>query len=144
MNGYEYGGRCLKVRPATCNGLGKNTTPVMTESTERMMLMQSLSRGSPCNIVSLRNMVTPDELDDNTLEEEIKGECQKYGNIEKVLFFTEPISSDVIVYIAFTSVEGATTAISALNGRWFAKRLIVAEFAPHPPPQVAASLKNSQ
>ena len=37
-------------------------------------------------VVVLRNMVTPEEVDED-LQEEIEEECSKYGSVERVLIY---------------------------------------------------------
>ncbi|KAM7541071.1 hypothetical protein Aperf_G00000023973 [Anoplocephala perfoliata] len=103
-------------------------------------------------VVLLENMVTPEEVDPD-LEEEVAEECNKFGQILRVLIHvktsgqeqqedpeSQPSSStDVIqpsatsgvrIFVHFDSHAAAVDAIQALNGRFFAGREIVARLYP--------------
>ncbi|KAK6009080.1 hypothetical protein OSTOST_26023 [Ostertagia ostertagi] len=49
----------------------------------RHLLMAKLMRTNRSTVLVLRNMVSPDEIDEY-LEEEIKEECSKYGDVQEV------------------------------------------------------------
>ena len=44
-------------------------------------------------VIVLRNMVTPDEVDDD-LQDEISDECSKYGDVERVIIYQERQSEE--------------------------------------------------
>lgn len=50
--------------------------------------MHKLMRTNRSTVVVLKNMVTIDECDDE-LEGEIRDECNKYGEVQEVLFVAE-------------------------------------------------------
>lgn len=51
----------------------------------RHLLIQKLMRTNRSSVVLLKNMVTPEGVDEY-LEEEIRQECQKYGRVTDVTF----------------------------------------------------------
>lgn len=76
--------------------------------------------------------VGPGEVDDE-LEEEVAGECTKYGAITRVLIFeiTEagyPPPEAVRIFIQFDRPEAATKAAVDLDGRFFGGRTLKATF----------------
>ena len=144
MNGFPLGGRTLKVGPASTNGPNlsnmnqtnaEDKEDLSISGNERFLIMQKLARGTGgnnCKTISLKNMVTKEELYDEDLEEEITSECLNFGIVDKLVLYQVPGSSEVIVYVVFDSPSSAEKAVSALNQRWFAKRLIIAEFSSLP------------
>eukprot|EP00850_Spirogloea_muscicola_P022218 SM000283S10690 [mRNA] locus=s283:91153:92645:+ [translate_table: standard] len=88
--------------------------------------------GPPTRIVLLRNMVAPGEVDDE-LEDEVAGECAKYGIVTRVLIYeiTEdgyPPPEAVRIFIQFERAEAATKALIDLDGRFFGGRAVKATF----------------
>eukprot|EP00897_Mesotaenium_endlicherianum_P004794 jgi/Mesen1/4342/ME000022S03631 len=88
--------------------------------------------GPPTRVVLLRNMVGPGEVDDE-LEDEVAGECLKYGTVTRVLIFeiTEEGFSPaeaVRIFIQFDRSESATKALVDLDGRFFGGRTVRATF----------------
>lgn len=61
------------------------------------------------------------------IAEDVKDECSKFGSILHV--HVEKNSAGE-VFLKFGSIPGAQNAINALNRRWFAQRMITAEFIP--------------
>jgi len=101
----------------------------------RHLVMQRLMRPRDSKVVILRNMVGPEDVDE-TLQEEIQDECSKFGVVEKVIIYKEKQTDnddddfdDVIVkiFVEFSMSSEADKASSALNGRFFAGRLVKAE-----------------
>lgn len=77
------------------------------------------------------------------IESDVKDECSKFGgvlhcHVEKdTMVRTIFLRSDRLstsfkgeVFLKFESVDAATRAITALNGRWFAGRQIGASYVP--------------
>jgi len=101
---------------------------------QRYLVMQKLARGdmkTSSRVVVLRNMVGPDEVDAE-LEHEVTDECSKNGIVERVVIYQERQSdreNDVIVkiFVCFSAIAGAQTAIGKLNNRWFGGRIIKAQ-----------------
>ncbi|KAJ3083807.1 Poly(U)-binding-splicing factor puf60 [Quaeritorhiza haematococci] len=78
-------------------------------------------------VLNLKNMVTPEEIDEE-LHEEVAEECQKYGRVVKVIISTEGLSGNETadVFVCFEDSEGARRAQTALDGRFFGGRRIQA------------------
>ena len=100
---------------------------------QRLMLMQKLMRRKPdSRVVVLRNMIGAEDVDDE-LENEITDECGKYGYVDRVLIYQEQQSEEedseilVKIFVEFSNTKGAEQAINALNGRYFAGRVVKAE-----------------
>ncbi len=99
----------------------------------RHLVMQKLMRAqSESVVVVLKNMVGPDEVDEE-LQEEIEEECGKYGEVERVIIYQEKQSDDenaevlVKIFVEFKNADAAKKAKEALNGRFFGGRRVVAE-----------------
>ena len=127
--------------------------------------MQKLNqRRLDSRVCVLKNMVGADEVDDD-LQQEITGsilflsslflciehvveECSKYGEVIKVVIYTEQQGEDdqaeqiVKIFVEFRMSKGncchrihvrcsfrsdAEKTVESLNGRWFAARMIKAE-----------------
>eukprot|EP01118_Nematostelium_gracile_P018115 TRINITY_DN793_c0_g1_i1.p1 TRINITY_DN793_c0_g1~~TRINITY_DN793_c0_g1_i1.p1 ORF type:complete len:279 (-),score=68.16 TRINITY_DN793_c0_g1_i1:30-866(-) len=101
--------------------------PVMKEVKPQEAPAPKKVSPSPC--IKLSNMFDPEnetEPDwDKELSDDIKDECSKYGSIVHIYVDKE---SQGVVYLKFGSVPAAQNAINGLNGRWFAARMIYAEF----------------
>ncbi|EOA37969.1 hypothetical protein CARUB_v10009438mg [Capsella rubella] len=132
-------------------GLGKSeqgiTTPLMAKKTDRragVIVNASENKsaekkvksvninGEPTRILLLRNMVGPGEVDDE-LEDEVGGECGKYGTVTRVLIFeiTEkdfPVHEAVRIFVQFSRPEETTKALVDLDGRYFGGRTVRATF----------------
>eukprot|EP01006_Ploeotia_vitrea_P020043 TRINITY_DN52291_c0_g1_i1.p1 TRINITY_DN52291_c0_g1~~TRINITY_DN52291_c0_g1_i1.p1 ORF type:complete len:401 (-),score=55.77 TRINITY_DN52291_c0_g1_i1:27-1229(-) len=90
-------------------------------------------RGRPSQVIMLRNMVGPNEVDDELIGE-TKDECQaKYGAVEECNIHVvkkkgiHPCEA-VRLFVKFSSIENAVKALVDLDGRFFAKRQVVAAF----------------
>jgi len=99
----------------------------------RHLVMQKLMRTqSESVVICLRNMVTPEEVDEE-LQEEISDECSKYGEVERVIIYQERQSEEddaevlVKIFVEFKEAKAAKTAKGALNGRFFGGRIVVCE-----------------
>lgn len=82
-------------------------------------------------VVLLRNMVGPGEVDDD-LEPEVKDECNtKYGDVARVMIHevhgTVP-EETVRIFVEFKRIESAIKAVVDLNGRFFGGRQVRAGF----------------
>ncbi|XP_033841604.1 poly(U)-binding-splicing factor PUF60-like isoform X3 [Periophthalmus magnuspinnatus] len=101
-------------------------------SSARHMVMQKLLRKSESTVMVLRNMVGPEDIDDD-LEGEVTEECGKFGNVNRVIIYQEKQGeeedADIIVkiFVEFSNASEMNKAISALNDRWFGGRKVVAE-----------------
>ena len=75
----------------------------------RHLVMQKLMRSqSESVVVLLRNMVSPDQVDDE-LQEEVQEECSKFGEVERVIIYHEKQSEDddaeIVVKIQSISIS---------------------------------------
>ncbi|XP_061877374.1 poly(U)-binding-splicing factor PUF60 isoform X3 [Entelurus aequoreus] len=101
-------------------------------SSARHMVMQKLLRKSESTVMVLRNMVGPEDIDDD-LEGEVTEECGKFGSVNKVIIYQEKQGeeedADIIVkiFVEFSMASEMNEAIQALNDRWFGGRKVVAE-----------------
>ncbi|CAM0135443.1 unnamed protein product [Umbelopsis sp. WA50703] len=90
------------------------------------------ARREATQIVLLRNMVGPGEVDD-MLQHETADECGKYGKVERCLIFEVPESQvganqAVRIFVKFDSAIAAQRAVDDLNGRYFGGRVVTATF----------------
>jgi half-pint family poly-U binding splicing factor len=98
-------------------------------SQARNIMMQKLLRKSESHIMVLKNMVGPEDLDED-LEEEVTDECGKYGPVNKVIIYQEKQSEDdnaeivIKIFVDFVNTTDAEKAIKALNNRFFAGRRV--------------------
>lgn len=100
----------------------------------RHLVMQRLMRPRESKTVILRNMVGPEDVDEE-LQEEIKSECKKFGKVERVVIYKEKQSEDddddaeiiVKIFVEFAASNQGELARDSLNGRYFAGRLVRAE-----------------
>uniref|UniRef100_A0AAV1UH18 RRM domain-containing protein n=1 Tax=Peronospora matthiolae TaxID=2874970 RepID=A0AAV1UH18_9STRA len=83
-------------------------------------------------VVLLKNMVGPGEVDDE-LQDEVKGECsEKYGPVTKCVVYEETgtvVPKEAVrIFVQFTNVEDATKALTGLHGRFFGGRRVKAAY----------------
>lgn len=81
-------------------------------------------------VILLRNMVAPGDVDEE-LEVETKEECQKYGEVNKVVIFEmpeKPADEAVRIFIEFKTLPSAIKALTDLNNRFFGGRIVKATF----------------
>jgi len=100
---------------------------------QRHLLMQKLNqRRLDSRVCVLKNMVAPEDVDEH-LQQEITDECSRYGEVIKVVIYTEHQGEDetsdqiVKVFVEFQTSKEAEKTVESLNGRWFAGRMIKAE-----------------
>ncbi|TPP61214.1 Poly U-binding-splicing factor half pint [Fasciola gigantica] len=95
----------------------------------RNVIMQKLIRPPPRGVMILRNMVGPEDCDDD-LETEVKDECCNYGAVDRVVIYQELDEEGQLIikiFVVFTDFEAVDRAIASLNGRYFAGRQVIAE-----------------
>lgn len=101
-------------------------------SNARHMVMQKLMRKSECRVMVLRNMVGPEDLDDD-LESEVTDECGKFGHVNRVIIYQERQSEEddaeivVKIFVEFSSQEEVEKGCASLNARFFGGRVVTAE-----------------
>ncbi|XP_052771984.1 poly(U)-binding-splicing factor PUF60-like isoform X1 [Mya arenaria] len=112
--------------------LEQQETMKISGSNARHMVMQKLMRQSQSRVMVLKNMVGPDDLDDQ-LEGEVTDECGKYGNVNRVIIYQEKQGeeedAEVIVklFVEFVESSEVEKGCQALNGRYFGGRVVQAE-----------------
>ncbi|GJP63912.1 hypothetical protein CLOP_g20945 [Closterium sp. NIES-67] len=89
---------------------------------------------SPCRCIVMRNMVTPEEVDDD-LQSEVTDECGKFGKVERVVIYQEqqsekPGDAIVKIFVLFSGTPEAQAAQQSLHNRWFGGRQVIASFYP--------------
>uniref|UniRef100_A0A4W5P4V6 Poly-U binding splicing factor b n=1 Tax=Hucho hucho TaxID=62062 RepID=A0A4W5P4V6_9TELE len=101
-------------------------------SSARHMVMQKLLRKSESTVMVLRNMVGPEDIDDD-LEGEVTEECGKFGAVNRVIIYQEKQGEEedaeiiVKIFVEFSMASEMNKAIQALNDRWFGGRKVIAE-----------------
>ncbi|XP_028833740.1 poly(U)-binding-splicing factor PUF60a isoform X1 [Denticeps clupeoides] len=101
-------------------------------SSARHMVMQKLLRKQESTVMVLRNMVGPEDIDDD-LEGEVTEECGKFGVVNRVIIYQEKQGEEedaeviVKIFVEFSSATEMNKAIQALNNRWFGGRKVIAE-----------------
>ncbi|XP_074599351.1 poly(U)-binding-splicing factor hfp [Brevipalpus obovatus] len=105
---------------------------VIKGSSARQILMQKLMRKAESRVIVLRNMVSPEDVDDE-LEMEVTDECGKYGVVHRVIIYQEKQSEDedaeviIKLFVEFSTPQEAIKARDALNGRFFGGKLVQGE-----------------
>ncbi|KAL0484872.1 RNA-binding protein [Acrasis kona] len=139
--GPDYGGNDLELEGETQVTMTAQQRFAMLQnfnmqSTPTIDTTPSIISNAPVNSsdqmatrnIRLSNMFDP-EQEEGDFEEEIKGdvegECSKFGNILHI--FVDRNSAGH-VYLRFDNVNAAKSAHQALNGRWFAQKMITSEY----------------
>lgn len=97
-----------------------------------LCLLYSCPSTLQSTVMVLRNMVGPEDIDDD-LEGEVTEECGKFGSVNRVIIYQEKQGeeedADIIVkiFVEFSMASEMNKAIQALNDRWFGGRKVVAE-----------------
>ncbi|XP_069758379.1 17S U2 SnRNP complex component HTATSF1 [Narcine bancroftii] len=81
-------------------------------------------------VVILKKMFHPKDFEAdpmilNEIQEDLRLECEKFGQVKKVLLFDR--HPEGVASVAFKEPEEADQCILVLNGRWFGGRQITAE-----------------
>jgi len=130
LNGLQVGDRRIVVKLAD-SSLGQNPTKVMSElGLGRQAVIQ------PSEVVCFLQMVTEADLMDQTeyagIVEDIQEEAGKFGNVVNVVI-PRPVAGQRIsgvgkVFVQMATVEGASKVKSALEGRQFLGRTVLATY----------------
>ena len=90
--------------------------------------------GIPSSCVCLEQMVTPAELTNNAeyteILEDVTAECSKYGALINVQVPRPPHDAAGRVFLQYSDMGGAISAATALAGRVFGGRRIIARYYP--------------
>lgn len=98
----------------------------------RHLVMQRLMRPTESKVLILRNMVGPDDVDED-LQEEIQEECAKFGVVEQVIIYKEKQSdaddAEIIVkiFVEFAQPGDVIKGRDTLHGRYFGGRTVQAQ-----------------
>uniref|UniRef100_A0A8D0HH69 17S U2 SnRNP complex component HTATSF1 n=1 Tax=Sphenodon punctatus TaxID=8508 RepID=A0A8D0HH69_SPHPU len=81
-------------------------------------------------VIIIRNMFHPKDFEEdplvlNEIREDIRTECEKFGQVKKLLIFDR--HPDGVASVAFKDMEEADQCQQALNGRWFGGRQLSVE-----------------
>lgn len=138
LNGMQLGDKKLIVQRASVgakNAQNQNQAPVQIQI-PGLNVAEVQSSGPPTEVLSLMNMVTPEELEDEEeyedITEDVKEECGKYG-IVKSIEIPRPIKGVEVpgvgkIFVEFNSIIDCRKAQQALTGRKFANRVVVTSF----------------
>ncbi|XP_013421512.1 HIV Tat-specific factor 1 homolog isoform X1 [Lingula anatina] len=88
------------------------------------------TRGKHEKVVVIKHMFDPKEFETdpsliNDIRDDIRTEASKYGEVRKVIVYDR--NPEGVATVAFHAPEHADLCVEAFNGRWFAKRQLVAE-----------------
>ena len=99
----------------------------VSSSTQRAQIMANLVN-RPSKILLLKNMVDPDDVDEQ-LEEEITEECIKFGPVTKVIIATleEGAARHVKIFVQFQDEAATKKAVASLHHRWFGGKMVHAQ-----------------
>ncbi|PAV56623.1 hypothetical protein WR25_04166 isoform B [Diploscapter pachys] len=92
----------------------------------RHLLMAKLMRTNRSTVLVLRNMVMPEDIDEY-LEEEVKEECGKFGEVEEVVIANDPANRQVKIFVRFAQAQEVDEAKKVMDGRFFAGRTVKAD-----------------
>ncbi|XP_052227421.1 poly(U)-binding-splicing factor PUF60-like isoform X4 [Dreissena polymorpha] len=112
--------------------LEQQETMKISGSNARHMVMQKLMRQSQSRVMCLKNMVGPEDLDDD-LEAEVTDECGKYGVVNRVIIYQERQGEEedaeviVKIFVEFADSTQVEKGCQSLNGRFFGGRVVQAE-----------------
>ncbi|XP_038155357.1 HIV Tat-specific factor 1 [Cyprinodon tularosa] len=81
-------------------------------------------------VVIIRNMFHPSDFEEDPLvlneyREDLRSECEKFGEVKKVILFDR--HPDGVASVAFKEPEQADACILSFNGRWFGGRQLSAQ-----------------
>ncbi|KAJ8266940.1 hypothetical protein GJAV_G00136410 [Gymnothorax javanicus] len=81
-------------------------------------------------VLIIRNMFHPSDFEEdplvlNEIRDDLRIECEKFGQVKKVIIFDR--HPDGVASVAFKEPEDADVCQLALNGRWFGGRQLQAE-----------------
>eukprot|EP00051_Salpingoeca_urceolata_P014019 m.177674 g.177674 ORF g.177674 m.177674 type:complete len:529 (+) comp17969_c0_seq3:2148-3734(+) len=140
--GMAAAGAAAPAQPAAAVAQGQSASLRNEEevsisgSSQRFEIMRKLQQREKgqSRVVVLRNMVGVEDIDEN-LEDEVKGECSKYGPVDRVVIYKDQPDSttqavSVKIFVSFGAQSAAEAAEKALHQRWFGGRVIVAEQFP--------------
>ncbi|XP_061606913.1 HIV Tat-specific factor 1 [Phyllopteryx taeniolatus] len=80
-------------------------------------------------VVIVRNMFQPADFEEDPLvlneyRDDLRSECEKFGEVKKVILFDR--HPDGVASVAFKEQEHADACVASFHGRWFAGRQLAA------------------
>lgn len=140
LNGCMFQGCSLRVgRPKAYQGPPGSTEQSNAMAISSAALNMQGTGGKATQCIQMGNMLTVDELrveeDYQEIFDDVKGELDKYGTIEKMVIPKPPAEGDVpdcvsLVYVKYEQVKDAIAAQVALEGRTFADNSVSCCFYP--------------
>ncbi|KAE9049598.1 hypothetical protein PR001_g3162 [Phytophthora rubi] len=153
MNGFELAGQPLKVGKASeaamlinlaisqdkvvrdglgattdgANGMLQEPKKTATFAEDDVEGVKEVADGGEKCCLCLMNLVNCGEVDEE-LEDEVRGECGKFGNVKKVEI--HELADHVRVFVLFDDAVGANKAKQALHGRFFGGNQVQAHYYP--------------
>jgi len=95
-----------------------------------LLVEQTLLKPAPAiiekKICILENMVSIEECSDATLKDEIAEEAERFGKLQSIDIYVDPITKTVKVRLQYEDSQSATKAFNAMNNRFFAGNRIIA------------------
>jgi len=85
-----------------------------------------LNNSLQSKVLVLRNMLKVEDIDSD-LEEEVRGECEKFGKVNEIsvqIINTKTKDSEVKIFIKFSNEIECLRSMNRLNGRWFDGRQV--------------------
>ncbi|XP_054852868.1 HIV Tat-specific factor 1 [Eublepharis macularius] len=81
-------------------------------------------------VIIIRNMFHPKDFEEdplvlNEIREDLRSECEKFGQVKKVIIFDR--HPDGVASVSFKEMEEADVCKQALHGRWFGGRQLCVE-----------------
>ncbi|CAI5779331.1 HIV Tat-specific factor 1 [Podarcis lilfordi] len=81
-------------------------------------------------VIIIRNMFHPSDFEEeplvlNEIREDLRTECEKFGQVKKVILFDR--HPDGVASVSFKEAEEGDVCKQALNGRWFGGRQLSVE-----------------
>ena len=137
MHDFELGGRNLKLCKTIVGGdLPEGMEQVRSQrkvSSKLQEVAEKISTTvteplSESPVIFMQNIAEIEEID-KEFDEEIREECKKFGQVQKLYIHTDseaPPNEKVCIFVLFAGKDEADVAISVMNGRWFGGRQIEA------------------
>jgi RNA recognition motif-containing protein len=135
----------LLVPPSPSSTTGAATTSAASNahSNGHTSAVDPLLASPPTSVLRLANMTTDEDLEDDEafdeMQEDVGDECNNYGTVRSIVI-PRPMPGEAaveretrgvgLIFVSFTSPEGASRARNAVNGRTFNGRKVVAVFYP--------------
>merc|ERR1719431_636498 len=136
LNGMQLGDKKLVVQRAIVGAKNANAIAQVPVQLQVPGLQLQSSSGPATEVLSLMNMVTPDELKDDEeyedIVDDIREECGRYGVVRSIEI-PRPVEGVEVpgvgkVFVEFSGVSECQKAQQSLTGRKFAARVVVTSY----------------